>query len=104
MSLKYEPSSEPLQVPCEPIQGYLAHKKHTLQVPCEPAGLSTGGRRQKKSSSSLLLSSLELSDTQVYEPEIRALLPGAVRARGALDGGQAAEEEGQGLLLYYSQA
>ena len=35
-------------------------------VPADP--------RQPSSSSSLLLSSLELSDTQVYEPSIRALL------------------------------
>ena len=33
-----------------------------------------GGTLTSSSSSSLLLSSLELSDTQVYEPEIRALL------------------------------
>ena len=37
-------------------------------------------------SSSLLLSSLELSDTKVYEPQIRALLPGVRRDREAVPG------------------
>jgi len=39
---------------------------------CECANGSEG--RRHASSSSLLLSSLELSDTKVYEPEIRTLL------------------------------
>ena len=33
-----------------------------------PAGAATGARLETSSSSSLLLSSLELGDTQVYEP------------------------------------
>jgi len=36
----------------------------------------------RASSSSLLLSSLELSDAQVYEPELRALVPRAPRLGG----------------------
>ena len=50
MSLKHEPSSEPL------------HISDSLRA------------NGSVSSSSLLLSSLELSDTQVYAPQIRALL------------------------------
>jgi len=43
------------------------------------------------SSSFLLLLSLEISDTKVYEPQIRALLLGR-KARGALDGRARADE------------
>jgi len=42
-------------------------------------GCASGGRRAHLFFSSLLLSSLELSDTKVYEPEIRARLGTAAR-------------------------
>jgi len=42
--------------------------------PRGPLGDSTFRKTQSGSSSSLLLSRLELSDTKVYEPQIRALL------------------------------
>ena len=76
MRLKYEPSSEPLHISVKQLLG-------TFQM-CMglSVGLYVGERYQisdmrfrgSSSSSSLLLSSLELSDTQVYEPSIRALL------------------------------
>jgi len=42
--------------------------------PCHTAGLQRGVALISTSSSSLLISSLELRDTKVYEPQIRALL------------------------------
>ena len=44
-----------------------------LDGPSSPEGIG-GCQAARPSSSSLLLSSLELSDTTIYEPEIRALL------------------------------
>ena len=55
MSLKYEPSSEPLHISAEHM---------LLQVK----------DRTKLFFFSVFLSSLELSDTTIYEPYIRALL------------------------------
>jgi len=43
--------------------------------------MAEGGGKSSSSSSSLLPSSLELSDTQVYEPYIRALLGTASHSR-----------------------
>ena len=57
MSLQYEPDSEPLHISVKwrpPLEQVL---------PATPRGEQVRG-----SSSSLLLSGLELSDTQVYEP------------------------------------
>jgi len=56
MSLKYEPASEPLHIGASGGVG------------------GEGGDGAGLTSSSLLLSSLELSDKKVYEPQIRALL------------------------------
>jgi len=48
---------------------------HLTPYTCRRVGACAASRpRAASSSSALLLSSLELSDTQVYEPEIRALL------------------------------
>jgi len=56
------------------LLGSSDEKVYTLHPPPESrkSGLET--RHAHPSSSSLLLSSLELSDTKVYEPQIRALL------------------------------
>jgi len=70
----------------------------SLRYPC----MHTLPRRERKmlplatvTSSSLLLSSLELSDTQVYEPYIRALLGTASHFCASSGGG------GYGLVLAY---
>ena len=59
-----------------PLQGYLTHMEHP--PPWDPTiGLSPDLACQVLllvPSSSLLLSSLELSDITIYEPEIRAFL------------------------------
>jgi len=80
-------------------------------------GRASGGGSTPKPSS-LLLSSLELSDTQVYEPYIRALLGTTSHfcevvvlesmRRGAASGARAVRLEAVSpltlLLLYYSPA
>jgi len=63
MSLKYEPSAQ-VCVACADVV-FLIHAM------CDGVVFS----------SSLLLSSLELSDTQVYEPYIRARLGTAAKSR-----------------------
>ena len=54
------------------------HSEEPDPIPIQKFSLSsfawTASRASSYTSSSLLLSSLELSDTQVYEPQIRALL------------------------------
>jgi len=60
MSLKYEPSSEPLHISAPPECVCLV----SLAGDAAGGGDAEAGR----ASSSLLLSSLELSDTQVYAP------------------------------------
>jgi len=62
---------------CHAISGTLSQRTGGLGGTgrAEAVVLRRAGRaRADASSSSLLLSSLELSDTQVYEPYIRALL------------------------------
>ena len=66
--LQEERSSVPGAPP--PVQRTLSGK---MLLPAD-GGTSTQHSRLVSSSSSLLLSRLELSDTKVYEPEIRALL------------------------------
>jgi len=69
MSIKYEPASEPLHISVQWCVPHVSSKYLTLKpVIRDPEpGI-------RIFSSSLLLSSLELSDTKVYEPHIRALL------------------------------
>ena len=58
MSLKYEPASEPLHI-------YLDREGKGLA--CAGGG-EVDARKVRATSSSVFLSSLELSDTEVYEP------------------------------------
>jgi len=90
MSLKYGPSSEPLHIGAPALRGGSQRLFGSLIFldPCARRNLAACGTNPGSSkrrfsppddwwgcaSSSVLLSSLELSDTNVYEPLIRALL------------------------------
>jgi len=72
MSLKYKPASEPLNISVPPTTSHPSSERDISED-----GSSANPNPETRilhPSSSFLLSSLELSDTKVYEPATRARL------------------------------